>query len=144
MSNTANALEEVRIGHWPGVISKHIRKLYQERRSEVDLGSLIHLQPRQLVNRLVTQYGLIHGRDEKPIDNLLMDHWGSIEGGMTFVTEPYMHLTIWKAAEKFAEAADLHMEFIDTSTWNPKQPDVANHRHCSRICFRIKEATSDE
>jgi len=139
MSNTANALEEVRIGHFPGVISKRIRKLYQERRSEVDLGSLKHLYPRQLLNKLIIQYGLMHGRDDVLVGDHILDHWGSIEGGMTLVTEPYMYSTIWEAAEKFAEAADLHMEFINTSTWNPKQPDAENHRHCSRICFRIKE-----
>lgn len=139
MSNTANALEEVRIGHFPGVISKRIRKLYQERRSEVDLGSLKHLDPRQLLNKLIIQYGLMHGRDDVLVGDRILDHWGSIEGGKTLVTEPYMHSSIWEAAEKFAEASGLSMEFIDNSTWNPKKPDATNHRHCSRICFRIKE-----
>jgi len=137
--DTANKLEKVRVGHFPGVISKRIRKLYQERREENDLGGLRHLQPRQLINKLIIQYGLIHGRDDVLVGDRILDHWGSIEGGVTLVTEPYMYSSVWTAAETFAEAAGLDMEFIDNSTWNPKQPDDENHRHCSRICFRIKE-----
>lgn len=142
MNNNVNeALEEVRLGHLPGVISKQIRKLYEERRDKVDLGPLRFLEPRQLINKLITQYGLIHGRDDTLHREFLLDHWGSIEGGKTLVTEPYMHSSVWEIAEKFAEAANLDMEYIDDSNHNPKQPGVApeEHRYCSRICFRVKE-----
>lgn len=144
-SVTSEALQEVRLGHFPGVISLHIRRLYRERRSQADLGSLRFLQPSHLINKLVIQYGRIHGRDEAPVANYLLDqfldHWGSIEGGKTLVTEPYMHSSIWTFAKKFADAAGLSMEYIDDSTHNPKRPGVApeEHRYCSRICFRIKE-----
>lgn len=141
MSNADNELEDVRFDHFPRAILAHLEKLYRERRDlhHRGFGSLQHLDPRSLLRKFIVQYGCMHGRDEMSVNTLLLDHWGSIEGGRTLVTEPYMHSSIWEAAEKFAEASGLSMEFIDDSTWNPKEPGATNHRHCSRICFRIKE-----
>ena len=63
-----------------------------------------------------------------------IDHWGSIESGVAFVSEPYFNIDHTSSVLAFANALDLRCDVSSVSWWNPPST--------TRLVFRPKSVSA--
>lgn len=136
------AMEPVDLGEFPAVIRERL-VVYLQDNLPPDDNYWIHnpeLSAIHLLERMLQHYWMNNGLPDQHFESTF-DHWGSIEGGLTLVIEPYMYPEMWSTFEIVADVLRLSIEFIADSVHNgkPEGDDVLLHSYCSRICFRVIE-----
>lgn len=53
------------------------------------------------------------------VDPHFLDHWGTVENGRVFVSEPYLSTQDMKHAIVFSELLGLNLDIDAASEWNP-------------------------
>jgi len=144
------SLVQVREGHFPRWLSNRCRNYIRKYGDDVGVPPIAGLQHVDLLGRVLrisllrqTTLG-VWLRQGQPADSdhfsSMFDHWGSIQGGKAWVTEPYMYPPMWPKFEALADSLDLQLDFTDDSTHNPKPKRIGPQtRYCSRVAFRPKE-----
>ena len=136
----SESLEAVRDEHFPRWLNKLCRDYIRKHGDDVGLPMVPYLRHVNLLNHVLK---VNHACKGEPQSTLylggLFDHWGSIQGGKLWVTEPYMHSTMWPTLEAIADCLNLKFDFTDTSTHNPKPEHIGPRTvYCSRIAFQPK------
>lgn len=135
------SLAAVRDGHFPRWLSSRCRNYIRKYGKDVGVPLIPGLRHVDLLGRVLRISLLRQGQsaDSNHFGGVF-DHWGSIQGGKAWVTEPYMDPTMWPQFEALADSLNLQLEFTDDSTHNPK-PERIGPRivYCSRVAFRPKE-----